>query len=84
MTESLRFNERTESTRMAVARRLQHERISRAMSLDEFSLFTGIHRMMLWRWETERSIPDASSICRLAERLNCSTDYLLGRTESKN
>lgn len=35
-------------------------------------------------WETGRSLPDASTLIKLAQYFNCTTDYLLGLSDIKN
>lgn len=36
---------------------------------------------MVTRWEKEECEPTASAIVKLSEALNCTTDYLLGKTD---
>ena len=40
----------------------------------------GVSTGNIFDWKSGRSAPKPEAICKIAEYLNCSTDYLLGRT----
>lgn len=44
---------------------------------------TGISTGNICDWKSERSKPSAESLVIVAEALNCSVDYLLGRTNNE-
>jgi len=54
--------------------------VSAAQLAGAFEKSEGAIRM----WETGRTKPDADTLIKLAEYFDCTTDYLLGRTEYKN
>lgn len=58
--------------------RLRSLREEKGYTQEEFSELLGTTRLQIWRWENEKSIPDAEEIVRLARILNVTADYLLG------
>ncbi|MDE6075236.1 MAG: helix-turn-helix domain-containing protein [Clostridia bacterium] len=51
------------------------------MSQSELAKLVGCAQSMIVLWEKERCEPTATAILKLSEALNCSTDYLLGKTD---
>ena len=51
------------------------------MSQHEFSAACGINRSMLARYELDTQAPSLDILVRIADKLDISTDWLLGRTE---
>ena len=43
-----------------------------------------MNRNTIYDLEKKGSFPSADKLCRIADRLNCSVDFLLGRTENPN
>lgn len=42
----------------------------------------GISSGALTKWKTERTLPNGETLLKIANRLDCSVDYLLGRTDN--
>lgn len=42
----------------------------------------GVSTGNIFDWKSGRSAPKPEAICKIADYLNCSTDYLLGRTSA--
>lgn len=42
----------------------------------------GISSGILTKWKTQGSLPNGETLLSIANRLDCSVDYLLGRTEN--
>lgn len=42
----------------------------------------GISSGVLTKWKTERTLPNGETLLKIANRLDCSVDYLLGRTDN--
>ena len=42
----------------------------------------GVSTGNIFDWKSGRSAPKPEALCKIAEYLNCSTDYLLGRTSA--
>lgn len=54
------------------------KREQRGYSQEELGELSGIANTMICRFEKGRSRPNIENLVRLAEALNCTTDYLLG------
>lgn len=67
-----------------IASRLKILRAEKGMTQEEMSVAIHINRATIASWETGRAIPDSDTIKSLADFFNCSTDYLLGRTNIRN
>ena len=72
-------------TKLTIPERLKDLRVERGLTLEQLSEQTGISRSALGKYETD-DFKDISpfSILALAEFYGVSTDYLLGRTGTKN
>lgn len=44
----------------------------------------GVSTGNIFDWKSGRSTPKLEAICKIADYLDCSTDYLLGRTSEKS
>jgi transcriptional regulator with XRE-family HTH domain len=60
--------------------RLRETREQRGVSQRELGRLCGIAETMIHRYETGKTDPSASHLCLMAEKLEVSTDYLLGLT----
>ena len=65
-------------------KRLKALREERNIKQGQFADRIGISRQSMNCYETGKSSPDTETIIRIADFLECSTDYLLGRTKHKN
>lgn len=54
------------------------------MSQSELGIKIGVGKTTVSNWETGYSSPDPDSLVKLSNIFNCTTDYLLGRTDDKN
>lgn len=54
------------------------------MSQTELGRRVGVGKTTISNWETGYSSPDPDSLVKLSNIFNCTVDYLLGRTDSKN
>ncbi|MCP4138512.1 MAG: helix-turn-helix transcriptional regulator [bacterium] len=61
--------------------RLRETRKSRDLSQKELAEASGISRRMIGHYETLAKRPSISKVQKLAEALNVSLDYLLGKSE---
>ena len=53
------------------------------MSQSELGKFIGVSQTTVTAWETGRAEPSSTFVSKLADLFNVSTDYLLGRSDSK-
>ena len=65
-------------------KRLKALREERNIKQGQFADKIGISRQSMNCYETGKSSPDTETVIRIADFLECSTDYLLGRTKHKN
>lgn len=54
------------------------------LSQEEFSELVGMSRRTVAAWESGDRTPSFSTLSFVADRLNVSVDYLLGRTDEQN
>lgn len=60
---------------------LKTVRKKKKISQQKLADIIGVSRSTIAMWETGGSQPDNDSLSRLASFFNCTTDYLLGRTD---
>lgn len=65
-------------------KRLKALREERNIKQGQFADRIGISRQSMNCYETGKYSPDTETIIKIADFLECSTDYLLGRTKHKN
>lgn len=58
-------------------------RKEKKMSQSELGKFIGVSQTTVTAWETGRAEPSSTFVSKLADLFNVSTDYLLGRSDSK-
>jgi transcriptional regulator with XRE-family HTH domain len=63
---------------MKVAQRIKELRIERRLTQVQLAKSVGCSQPMVVMWENGKCEPTASAIVKLAQALNCTTDYLLG------
>lgn len=66
---------------MTIGQRLRELRIKKKMTAIELSQQMSVDKSTISKWESDNRSPDAESLKKLAEVLNVSTDYLLGKTD---
>lgn len=59
-------------------------RKSKRMTQKDLALAMNVSQQTVGAWETERAIPGADTLSKLADYFNVTTDYLLGRPEKKD
>lgn len=64
---------------MNFAANLKELRTNRHLSQDELARLAGLRQSNISAWELGRSLPLPDGLCALANALECSVDYLLGR-----
>lgn len=63
-------------------KRIKYLRNKLHLTQEEFAARVGTSAKQVSRWENENSDPVGSNLVVLADTLDTSTDYLLGRTEN--
>lgn len=66
------------------AKRLRETRKARSLTQEELAEKADISRVMVSRYETEMVIPTVEVLISLANALDVSIDYLLGRSNENN
>ena len=66
---------------MKVAQRIKELRLERGLTQIQLAKLVGCSQPMIVMWEKEECEPTASAIVKLSDALNCTTDYLLGKTD---
>ncbi len=66
---------------MLISLRIKELRIDKKLSQTQLAAKVGCSPSMISRWETADCEPTATAILKLSEALECSTDYLLGKTD---
>lgn len=56
----------------------------RGISGSQLAVGIGVSTGNIFDWKSGRSAPKPEAICKIADYLNCSTDYLLGRTTTQS
>ncbi|MDE7082219.1 MAG: helix-turn-helix domain-containing protein [Clostridia bacterium] len=56
-------------------------RLEKRLTQKQLAEQVGCSSSMVTRWEKEECEPTASAIVKLSEALNCTTDYLLGKSD---
>lgn len=62
--------------------RLKELRAEKGVSQQQLATHLGISRSAVAMWETEKSIPDATTLSALADYFQCSIDHLMGRDDN--
>lgn len=60
---------------------IEAERVRANMTQEELAIKLGIERKSYYNWQKKGNIP-IKKLLSLADIFNCSTDYLLGRTNN--
>ncbi len=66
---------------MVIFERISELRLEKNMTQKQLAEKVGCSQSMVARWEKGECEPTASAILKLSEALECSCDYLLGKTD---
>lgn len=66
---------------MKVAQRIKELRIEKGMTQKQLAQIVGCSQPMIVMWEKGECEPTASALFKLSEALNCTADYLLGKSD---
>lgn len=69
---------------MDFGKKLKKERENFNLSQLEFAKKIGVSRSAVGNYETDRNMPSAETLDKITSVLNCSLDYLLGKTDVRN
>ena len=69
---------------MSFSELLKQCRKKQGVSQAELASRLGVTQQAVGKWESGKSSPDPSTVARIAELLNTTADYLLGRTLSRD
>lgn len=58
-------------------------RSARGLNQVEFAKLMGVSKQCISNWENDNVIPSIDMLLKMATFFNVSTDYILGRTETK-
>lgn len=61
--------------------RLKMLREKAGVSQQKIADIVGVTQQAVGKWETGKAEPDLATVAKLAEYFNCSTDYLLGKSD---
>lgn len=64
---------------MLIGKRIKAQRARKNITQEELAKILGVSSSTVAMWEVDRRDPDTTTLKKLAEVLDCSTDYLLGR-----
>ena len=59
-------------------------RASRSLNQVEFAKILGVSKQCVSNWENDNVVPSVDMLLKLATFFNVTTDYLLGRTNTKS
>lgn len=68
---------------MNIGDRIKSKRKEKRLTQKELSDLVNVSAQVISNWERDYTHPDYDDVARLSEVLNCSSDYLLGRTDKK-
>jgi len=66
------------------AKRLRELRKEKGLTGEELGKKFSVTKTAVSYWENDKTFPDELTIKKLADFFECTTDYLLGRTDIKN
>lgn len=66
---------------MTISQRIKELRKEKRLTQVQLAQLVGCTQPMITLWESGECEPTASAILKLSEALDCSTDYLLGKTD---
>ena len=66
---------------MEIGKRIKELRTENNLTQMELAEKVGCNQSMIARWEKGECEPTATAILKLSETLNCTSDFLLGKTD---
>ncbi len=69
---------------MNIGQNLKNLRLSLGKTQNEIAEMGGFNQGIYANWETNRFVPGAESLMKLADCFGCSVDYLLGRENEES
>ena len=69
---------------MDFSRRLKEERESKGLTQVDLANKLNISKQTVYKYERGIAIPSVPTLLEMADMLDCSMDYLFGRTDSKS
>ena len=69
---------------MNIGQNLKNLRLSLGKTQEEVAEMGGFTQGIYANWETDRFVPGAESLVKLADCFGCSVDYLLGRENEES
>lgn len=66
---------------MIIAQKIKELRLEKGFTQKMLAEKVGCSQPMIAMWEKGEYEPTASAIVKLSEALNCTTDYLLGKSD---
>lgn len=66
---------------MGIGNRIKEKRIEKRFKQTELAKLVNVSSQVISNWERGYTDPSHDDVARLADALECSTDYLLGRTD---
>ena len=64
--------------------RIKQLRLDNNMSQEELGKLVGISKVSVWQWENGINYPNNETLLKLADYIQVSTDYLLGKSDIRN
>lgn len=65
------------------SKRLRALRLENNLTIEEFANMVGISKSSVGYYENQNRVPDIVVVGRIADALNVSTDYLIGRSDAR-
>lgn len=65
----------------SVGDRIKSLRIALGMTQEELGEKLHVRKQTVYKWEKDINIPDADTVKQLSYALNCSADFLVGKTD---
>ncbi len=66
---------------MIIAKRIKELRLENGLTQRSLAKLVSCDQSMIARWEKGECEPTASAIVKLSDALDCSCDYLLGKSD---
>ena len=73
---------RGETIMNTIGERIKGLRISKKLTQQELGDLLHIRKQTVYKWEKGINTPDGETLLRLANAFDCTTDYLVGKTDN--
>lgn len=67
-----------------LGKRLKERRLEKELTLEQVGELVGVKKPAVSKWESGANSPKPETLKKLCDILDCTTDYLTGRTDSPN